>query len=119
MRIRAKPVSNEALRSLKVLRDFFELIHWSPLRPGSGAHGFLKAVVDVVVDKCFLGRIERFFDCMKLLGDIKTASLGLHHFNDGAKMPFGALQPFDNVRVGAVYRQVFHHVMASPWRGSF
>ena len=59
-----------------------------------------QAVVDMVVDQGLLGRRDRLFDRMKLLGQIEAATPSLDHADGLAKMPLGAFQPIDDLGVG-------------------
>ncbi len=59
-------------------------------------------MVDVIVDQRFL----RFADCLlhgvELLRQIETGPALAEHLDHSVKMPFGALQPFDDVGVAFV-----------------
>ncbi|MCY1306092.1 hypothetical protein D9M70_559270 [compost metagenome] len=53
---------------------------------------------------------------MELLGDVEAGAAALDHGNDALQVPFGALQPLDDLGMGIV--SVFVHARnLSPWRG--
>jgi len=73
-------------------------------------------MVDMIVDQGFLGRCDRLFDRMKLLGQVEAAASRLDHADGLAQMPLGAFQPIDDLGVGFM-SDVSHDPMLSPWRG--
>src|SRR5215218_5126840 len=61
---------------------------------------------------------DGLFDGMKLLGEIETGSSLIEHFDDAAKVAFGALQALDDFRVGFVHMILGHVAHVSP-RGGY
>lgn len=58
-------------------------------------HHVLQAVVNVVLDQCFLGLLDRFFDSLQLLGDIYARTAFLQHGDHAGQVPVGALESVD------------------------
>ncbi len=86
----------------RVLGKGAALIPSSKKRGGLGVvlDGVGQAMVDVVVDQGLLGRGDGAFDGVELLDDVHAGTVGLHHADDVAQVPLGALEPLDDVRVG-------------------
>lgn len=75
-----------------------------------------QAMVDMIVDQGLLGRRDRLFDRMKLLGQIEATASRLDHADGFAQMPLGPLQSIDDLGVGFM-NDVSHDEMLSSWRG--
>ena len=73
------------------------------------APGPSKAVFQMVVDQLALGTTDGFFDGVELLRQVKARPMLLHHGNDGAQVPFGAFEPFQDRRMALML-----HVVSYP-----
>ena len=59
-------------------------------------------MIDMVVDERSLGLADRFFDGVKLLGEVETGTPLVEHRDDAAQVAFSPFQPFDDIRVGSM-----------------
>ncbi len=84
----------------QIFGDRLELIDDGNRRFASAIGGGIQAMIDMVVDQRSLRLADGLFDGMKLLGEVEARSMFIKHLDDSAKMAFGPLQPFDDIRVG-------------------
>jgi hypothetical protein len=77
-------------------------------------------MIEMVGNQSFLRLANGFFDRMQLLGYFQAGAAGLDHFDDGAQMPVGPLEPLDDFGMGCVEMEMLSHAyMLSPWRGYY
>ena len=63
-----------------------------------------------------LGLDDGLFDRVKLLRDLQTRPVCLHHLHDAAQMALGPLQPLDDLWMAGM-NMIDHFVLLSPWSG--
>lgn len=86
----------------QVLAQRFELSQRRARGLGVAANPVRQTMVDVIMDEFALGIADSMLDGMQLLSELDARSLLLQHGNDGAQMPLGTLQTFNDVGVTMV-----------------
>lgn len=71
-------------------------------------------MIDVIVDQCALCLADGLLDGVELLGQIEAGAALGKHFDDAAEVTFGALQPFDDIRVSFMGVIMGHEQTLSP-----
>jgi hypothetical protein len=56
----------------------------------------------MIMDQGLFGIVDRIFDRLKLLGKGEARPAFLDHFNDHVKVPVGALEALDDLRMALV-----------------
>jgi hypothetical protein len=74
-------------------------------------------MIHVVMDQLPLRLRDGFLNGVKLLGKIKACSAFLEHRYDSPNMPFGPLEPLDDIRVALMNVLFCHRLILSYGRG--
>src|SRR5262249_11923955 len=88
---------------LQILRDRLELAHDVARRLAPPVHGGIEAMIDVIVDQGLFCLADGLLDGVQLLRHVETGARLLDHRDDAPQMPFGPLQPLDDVGMAAMY----------------
>lgn len=71
-------------------------------------HHVFEAVIEVILDKGFLGLLDCFLHGLQLLCNIQTFTTFNHHFDGAVQMPAGPAKPLDDGRMGGMCVWLFH-----------
>src|SRR5258708_765555 len=94
-----RPTGRRAGKHLKISRDGLELAHHRTRRLASPVGGHVEAMIHVIMDQLPFCLRNGLLNGVKLLGKVKTWAAFLEHRDDSPNVPFGPLEPLDNIRM--------------------
>jgi hypothetical protein len=87
-------------KGLEISRDGLELVHHGTRRrPTPPVCGNIKAMIHMVMDQLPFCLRNGFLNGMKLLGKVKACPAFIEHRYHSPDVPFGPLQPLDDIRM--------------------